>query len=49
MTAETVYVAVDSPTGMKYALPDRHRAALDGGAPGVVIDHAGAGARAPVS
>lgn len=40
-TAETVYVAVD-PRGAKQPVADAHRAALERGAPGIVIDHAGA-------
>ncbi len=43
VTAETVYVAVAAHTGVKQAVPDHHRAALLGGAPDAVIDHAGAG------
>jgi acyl-CoA thioester hydrolase len=37
---ETVYVAVDV-AGKKRAVPDRHRAELERGAPGVVIDQSG--------
>jgi acyl-CoA thioester hydrolase len=40
-TAETVYVAVDAGFE-KMAVPDRFRQALERGAPGVVVDHAGA-------
>jgi acyl-CoA thioester hydrolase len=37
---ETVYVAVDR-AGAKRAVPDRYRAELERGAPGVVIDQSG--------
>ena len=40
-TAETVYVHVDASTLAKQPLPVALRAALEHGAPGVVIDHAG--------
>ncbi len=40
-TAETVYVHVDASTLAKQPLPAALRAALEHGAPGVVIDHAG--------
>jgi len=40
-TAETVYVHVDAATLGKQPLPAQFRAALERGAPGVVIDHAG--------
>ncbi len=40
-TAETVYVHVDASTLGKQALPAAFRAALERGAPGVTIDHAG--------
>ncbi len=43
VTAETVYVAVEPHRGVKQAVPDRHRAALDAGAPGAVVDQVGAG------
>jgi acyl-CoA thioester hydrolase len=42
VTAETVYVATDPVTGTKQPISDAHRRKLDAGAPGVVIDHAGA-------
>jgi len=41
VTAETVYVLVDGHTLRKTPLPADLRAALAGGAPGVVTDHAG--------
>ena len=37
---ETVYVAID-PAGAKRAIADRHREAVERGAPGIVIDMAG--------
>jgi acyl-CoA thioester hydrolase len=40
-TAETVYVHVDAQNLSKQPLPAVLRAALERGAPGVVIDHAG--------
>jgi acyl-CoA thioester hydrolase len=40
-TAETVYVFVNPKTLTKIPLPDDFRAALQDGAPDVVIDHAG--------
>ena len=40
-TAETVYVHVDASTLGKQALPAPLRTALERGAPGVIIDHAG--------
>jgi acyl-CoA thioester hydrolase len=40
-TAETVYVAIDA-TGAKQAVSSAHRNALERGAPGVIVDHAGA-------
>ncbi len=40
-TAETVYVHVDGHSLAKQPLPAGLRAALERGAPGVVIDHAG--------
>src|SRR3954469_239202 len=40
VTAETVYVLVDGKTLIKRALPDSLRAALSGGAAGLVTDHA---------
>ena len=42
--AGTVYVSVDA-KGVKRPVPVQHRAALEYGAPGVVVDHAGAAAR----
>ena len=41
-TAETVYVAFDLERGEKMAVPPRFRELLERGAPGVVVDHAGA-------
>lgn len=41
VTVETVYVHVDHKTLQKVTLPDERRAALQKGAPGVVVDHAG--------
>lgn len=41
-TAETVYVRVDPHAGTKLPVPENHRAALERGAPGIVVDHAGA-------
>lgn len=40
-TAETIYVTIDR-TARKQAVSDEHRAALERGAPGLVVDHAGA-------
>jgi acyl-CoA thioester hydrolase len=42
VTAETVYVVVDAETGSKQPVPDARRQALEGGAPGRLVDHAGA-------
>jgi len=42
-TTETVYVAVDAEAGVKRPVPDGHRRALERGAPGVIVDHAGVG------
>ena len=39
--AETVYVATDA-RGEKLVVPPALRASLEGGAPGMVVDHAGA-------
>jgi acyl-CoA thioester hydrolase len=39
--AETVYVAID-PHGAKQPLSAEHRKALERGAPGIIVDHAGA-------
>lgn len=44
-TGETVYVMVDHATLTKRVLPDDFRAALDAGAAGVTVDHAGYVAR----
>jgi acyl-CoA thioester hydrolase len=44
-TAETVYVHVDGASFRKQALPAKVRDALERGAPGVVVDHAGLAAR----
>jgi acyl-CoA thioester hydrolase len=41
-TAETVYVAFDLERGEKMPVPPRFRELLERGAPGVVVDHAGA-------
>jgi acyl-CoA thioester hydrolase len=40
-TAETIYVVIDLAAAKKRPIPDPHRAALERGAPDVVIDHAG--------
>ncbi|MET0533442.1 MAG: thioesterase family protein [Steroidobacter sp.] len=40
-TVETVYVHVDHQTLQKQTLPDFRREALQRGAPGVAVDHAG--------
>jgi acyl-CoA thioester hydrolase len=40
-TAETVYVHVHPSTLQKQPLPEQFRAALERGAPGVAVDHAG--------
>ncbi len=40
-TAETVYVVVDPALDRALRVPDRHRAALEAGARGLIIDHAG--------
>jgi len=42
VTAETVYVAVDAIGAHKQAISDDHRRKFEAGAPGVVVDHAGA-------
>ena len=39
---ETVYVIIDVASGTKRPVPDPLRAALDRGAPGVLVDHAAA-------
>jgi len=41
VTVETVYVHVDHKTLRKEPLPDHRREALQRGAPGVAVDHAG--------
>lgn len=41
VTAETVYVMVDNKTWAKRQLSDAERAALERGAPGKTVDHAG--------
>jgi acyl-CoA thioester hydrolase len=41
-SAETVCVMTDPVTGLKREVPDAARAALERGAPGVVVDHAAA-------
>jgi acyl-CoA thioester hydrolase len=43
VTAETVYVVVQPHSATKLPVPDRHRAALERGAPGMVVNHAGIG------
>ncbi len=45
VTAETVHVCVDPKTLVKMPLPADFRAALERGAPGVIVDHAGYHAR----
>jgi acyl-CoA thioester hydrolase len=40
--ADTVYVSVDPVVGQKRPIEDAHRGALEAGAPGRVVDHAGA-------
>jgi acyl-CoA thioester hydrolase len=42
-TSETVYVAIDVERGEKIEVPPRFREALERGAPGVIVDHAGVG------
>ncbi len=49
VTAETVYVVVDPARGTKQPVPDRHRAALERGVDGAVIDHAGIGTPGPAT
>jgi acyl-CoA thioester hydrolase len=44
---ETIYVLVDADSLGKRAIPDDIRAALERGAPGAVIDHAGASGTSP--
>jgi acyl-CoA thioester hydrolase len=41
VSSETVYVVVEAHGGTKLPVPDRHRAALERGAPGKVANHAG--------
>lgn len=41
VTAETVYVRVDVAANASKPLDAAHRAALERGAPGIVVDHAG--------
>ena len=43
VTAETVYVVVAPHSSTKLPVPDRHRAALERGAPNTVVTHAGIG------
>lgn len=43
VTAETVYVVVEPHRATKLPVPDRHRAALERGAPDKVVNHAGIG------
>jgi acyl-CoA thioester hydrolase len=45
VTSETVHVCVDPKTLVKMPLPADFRAALERGAPGVIVDHAGYYAR----
>jgi acyl-CoA thioester hydrolase len=40
-SAETIYVMIDR-TARKHPISDEYRAALERGAPGLVVDHAGA-------
>lgn len=47
-TAETTYVLTTEVELTKRAIPDDLRRRLEAGAPGVVIDHAGAGAANPM-
>lgn len=42
VTAETVYVVVDPGTAEKRPVPEPQRRALEAGAPGRIVDHAGA-------
>jgi acyl-CoA thioester hydrolase len=42
VTAETVCVATHPTSGTKQPLSDDHRRRIEAGAPGVVVDHAGA-------
>jgi acyl-CoA thioester hydrolase len=41
VTAETIYVRIDLARGLKAPLDERHRTALERGASGIVVDHAG--------
>jgi acyl-CoA thioester hydrolase len=43
VTAETVYVVVDPERLVKQPVPETHRGVLERGAPGALVDHAGAG------
>ena len=43
-SVETVYVVVDAAAYQKLPISDAQRRAFEAGAPGLVIDHAGAGA-----
>jgi len=42
VTAETVYVSTHPISGTKQPVSDDHRRKLEAGAPGVIVDHAGA-------
>ena len=42
VSAETVYVSIDPKAGTKKAVTQAQRSALEAGAPGIVVDHAGA-------
>ncbi len=46
-TAETVYVVIDPRAGTKLPIPDHHRALLEAGAPGKLVDHAGTSSGPP--
>jgi acyl-CoA thioester hydrolase len=41
VTAQTVYVMIDPATGGKRVIPEAGRVALERGAPGITVDHAG--------
>jgi acyl-CoA thioester hydrolase len=47
VTSETVYVAVEPHTATKHPLTDDQRHRLTAGAPGILLDHAGALAARP--
>ena len=47
VTSETIYVAVEPHTATKHVLTPEERRRLDAGAPGVLLDHAGALAALP--